>query len=137
MSLIRINSHPSRRQLIVFALAWLLVFGALGLAQWLKARPTLAVVWWFIAPVGPVLGALSWEGLRRLYVGLSYATYPLGFVVSSVVLGLIYYAVLTPIGLILRLCGHDALERRFDSRATSYWHQRPSPPSPESYFRQH
>ena len=137
MSLIRINHRPSARQLLVFAAAWLIITGLLGWSQWAKARPTAAFVCWGLALGVPAIGAAWREGLRLLYVGLSYATYPIGFVVSSVVLALIYYAVLTPIGLILRVCGHDPMQRRAGARAGSYWHQRPGPRSPASYFRQH
>lgn len=137
MSLLRLNRHPRPRQLLVFALAWLVFVGALGAVQWFKARPDAALAAWAFAVAVPVIGAVWREGLRLLYVGLSYATYPIGYVVSSVVLALIFYAVLTPIGLILRLCGHDPLGRRFDPTTPTYWHKRPAPPSPASYFRQH
>ena len=137
MSLIRINHRPSPRQLLVFALAWLVLAGVLGAIQWSKGRPAVAFVCWSLALIVPVVGTAWREGLRRLYIGLSYATYPIGFVVSSLVLAALYYVVLTPIGLILRLCGHDALGRRFDPQATSYWQKRPGPRSPASYFRQH
>ena len=137
MSLIRINTRPSARQLLVFALAWLVFVGLLGLAQWSKARPTGAIICWILALGVPLVGMVWREGLRLLYVGLTYATFPVGFVVSSVVLALIYYAVLTPIGLILRVCGHDPMQRRAGARAGSYWHKRPGPRSPASYFRQH
>ncbi|MFI5336179.1 MAG: hypothetical protein ACHQ5A_05325 [Opitutales bacterium] len=137
MSLIRINRRPSSRQLLVFALAWLLFVGALGFAQWWKARSGLAYVCWGLALGVPAVGAFWREGLRRLYVGLSYATYPIGYVVSSAVLTLLYYGVLTPLGLILWLCRYDPLQRRFDPEAASYWHKRPGPRRPESYFRQH
>lgn len=137
MSLIRINRRPAPRQLLVFALAWLVFAGVLGATLWHQGRPNAAIVCWSLALVVPAAGVAWREGLRLLYVGLSYATYPIGFLVSSLVLVLIYYAVLTPIGLILRLCGHDALGRRFDPNIPSYWHQRPGPRSPASYFRQH
>jgi Saxitoxin biosynthesis operon protein SxtJ len=137
MSLIRINTRPSRRQLLVFALACLVFAGLLGLTQWLRGRPTTAIVCWVLGLGVPAAGACWPAGLRLLYVGLCYATYPIGFAVSSLVLAALYYVVLTPIGLILRLCGHDPLHRRFDLQSASYWHKRPGPRSPDSYFRQH
>jgi hypothetical protein len=137
MSLIRINTRPSPRQLLVFALAWLVFAGLLGLTQWIGGRPTAAFVCWVLGLGVPAAGAGWPGGLRLLYVGLSYATYPIGFVVSSLVLAALYYVVLTPIGLILRLCRHDPLQRRFDPRSASYWHSCPGPRSPDSYFRQH
>ena len=137
MSLLRINTRPSPRQLLVFALAWLVFVSLLGWAQWSKARAGAAFTCWALALGVPAVGAVWREGLRLLYVGLTYATYPIGLVVSSLVLAIIYYAVLTPIGLILRVCGHDPLQRRSGARAGSYWHRRRGPRSPASYFRQH
>lgn len=137
MSLIRINRHPPPRQLIVFAVAWMVFVGLIGLAQWRHGRPNGAMVCWSLAIVVPLIGVVWREGLRLLYVGLSCATYPIGFAVSSLVLVVLYYAVLTPIGLILRLCRYDPLHRRFDRDASSYWHPRSVRRDPASYFRQH
>ena len=134
MALLRINHRPAPRQLLVFALAWLAFAGATGWMQWTGGRPRLAQVCWTLAVVVPVVGAFWQEGLRRFYVGLCYATFPVGFVVSTLVLTLIYYAVLTPIGLLLRVCGHDALQRR---PAATYWHRRPAPRKAADYFRPH
>ncbi len=56
-------------------------------------------------------------------------------VVSPVVLGLIYFAVFTPVGLAMRLAGRDAMARRFEPAKPSYWIPR-SPPGPrEDSFR--
>lgn len=137
MSLIRINRHPAPRQLLVFALAWLVVLAALGYGQWRHARPLAAEICWGLAVGVPLVGAMWREGLRLLYVGLSYATFPIGYVVSSVVLTVLYYAALTPLGLILRVCGHDPLQRRAAPASASYWHRRPGSRRAESYFRQH
>lgn len=137
MSLIRLNPRPAPKQLLVFALGWLGFLGLLGLSFGKRGHPTVATVCWILALGVPAAGAIWREGLRLLYVGLSYATYPIGLVVSTVVLAGLYYAILTPIGLLLRLCGHDALQRGFDPKAASYWHKRPGPRTPDSYLRQH
>ena len=137
MSLIRINHRPSPRQLLVFALAWLVFAGLLGLSQWVHGRPAAAIACWVASGLVPMAGAVWPEGLRLLYLGLSYATYPIGLAVSSLVMVVLYYAVLTPIGLILRLCRYDPLNRRFDRQAGSYWHLRTSRREPASYFRQY
>lgn len=47
----------------------------------------------------------------------------LGYVNSRILLGILFYAVITPIGLMARLFGHDPLDRR-GGRAASYWHPR-------------
>ncbi len=136
MSLIRINTQPSRQQLLGFSLAWLVFFGSWGVVAWSKAEPTLARGLWALAGGIPLAGLFFPRGLRLVYIALSYATYPIGFVVSHVVLAIIYYLVFTPIGLIMRLLRYDPLTRRFDAKATSYWQERTNPKSIASYFRQ-
>jgi hypothetical protein len=63
-------------------------------------------------------------------MGLAYL---LNKVVSPVVLGAIYYAAVTPLGVGRRLLGKDPMQRRFAPHAASYWIPRQPPgPSPES-----
>lgn len=47
----------------------------------------------------------------------------LGYINSRILLGLLYYGVVTPIGIVARLSGHDPLHRRA-VKGTSYWHRR-------------
>jgi hypothetical protein len=136
MALIRINRHPSGRQLAVFGLTWLAFFALWGGSAWHRGRPAAAELIWAIAAAVPLFGWMRPSVLRRVYVGASYATFPIGFVVSHVVLALIYYLVLSPLGLILRLFGHNPLGRGFNPSASSYWQQREDAKPPESYFRQ-
>jgi Saxitoxin biosynthesis operon protein SxtJ len=56
-------------------------------------------------------------------------------VVSPVVMGLIFFAVFTPVALAMRAMGRDALARRFDPAARSYWIEREPPGPPEDSFR--
>ena len=42
----------------------------------------------------------------------------------KVLLFLLYYIVLTPIGLLLRVCGKDYLSREFDANTPSFWIKR-------------
>ena len=74
--------------------------------------------------------------MRAVYVGLSCAAFPVGFVVSHVVMVLVYYGVVTPIGLVMRLLGHDPMHRGFDRDAATYWVERPAVHDPKRYFRQ-
>ena len=39
---------------------------------------------------------------------------------GRIVLGLVYWLVLQPIALVMRLCGHDPLRRRWDAQASTY-----------------
>jgi len=50
-------------------------------------------------------------------------------VVSPVVMGLIFFAVFTPVGIVMRLFGRDAMNRAWDPAARTYWTDR-TPPGP-------
>lgn len=137
MSLIRINRQPTRSQLRVFALAWALAFGCFAFSAWGEELPILASTLAAFAFGVPAVG-LSWPAMLRFaYLGLTYLTFPLGWLFSHVILALIYYLVLTPTGWLLRLFRYDPLARRWDRDATSYWKARDESPTTESYFRQH
>ena len=61
----------------------------------------------------------------------------MGRIVNPVVLGLIFYVVVTPFGLVMRLFGRDPLRLNRDPQATSYWIERHPPgPPPESMQNQ-
>lgn len=58
-------------------------------------------------------------------------------IVHPVVMGVIYFAVVTPTGLVLRALGKDPLRLRRDPNAGSYWiHRDPPGPEPESMKNQ-
>ena len=138
MSVVQINTNPTRRQLNQFGFIWLgflALFGAIALFKF--DSPPVARWLWIAAVVVPVVGWLVPAFMRLVFLGMSYLAWPIGFVVSHVVLALVYYLVLTPIGLLTRLFGYDSMKKSFDREAESYWFERSSEaPHPKHYFRQ-
>lgn len=58
-------------------------------------------------------------------------------IVNPLVLGLVFFSTVTPIGLLLRMVGADPLRLKRDPDAKSYWIDRKAPgPSPESMKHQ-
>jgi hypothetical protein len=57
-------------------------------------------------------------------------------VVSPVILGVMFFAVFTPIGWCMRLAGKRPLSLRFEPAARSYWVQRRPPSPPPGSFDQ-
>ena len=53
-----------------------------------------------------------------------YAALPIGWTVSHLMMDVVYFAVVTPIGLLSRLVRGDTLHRR-PHRACGYWIERP------------
>ncbi len=138
MPVIEIKRNPTRRELNQFGFIWLgflTFFGAI--ARFKLGEPTVALVLWVAAVVVPVVGWLVPSVMRAVFLGMSYAAWPIGLVVSHVILALVYYLVFTPIGLAMRIFGYDPMKRGFDDGATSYWVTRdPAAAAPKRYFRQ-
>lgn len=137
MSLVRINRHPSPRDLRVFAALWLVFVGALAAIAWRRGLSVGALVAGLAAAGVFVPGMLAPRSVRLVYLGAVCATFPIGFVMSYLILGTVYFLVLTPVGLVMRMLGNDPLTRRFDAGQKSYWKARGGPKSAHSYFRQH
>lgn len=54
-------------------------------------------------------------------------------IVSPIVLGFLFYIVVTPLGLLMRLLGKDPLRLRWDRQSSTYWIERTPPgPKPET-----
>lgn len=137
MTLVEINHDPTRRQLNIFGVAWLLFFTAVGFALWHRAASVpLAAVAWTAAAAVPAVGWASPRFMRLAYLGMSYLGLPAGWMVTLLLLAIVYYAVLTPIGLVMRLLGHDPLARGFPDKAASFWTPRQPAQDASRYFRQ-
>jgi Saxitoxin biosynthesis operon protein SxtJ len=68
--------------------------------------------------------------LNRLWLKLGLLLHK---IVNPIVLGIMFYGVVTPTGLIMRLLGKDLLRLKRDPAAASYWIERTPPgPRPES-----
>lgn len=58
-------------------------------------------------------------------------------IVSPIALGILFYLVFTPIGLLMRLSGKDPMRLKADPNAKSYWIDREPPgPPPQSMTNQ-
>jgi hypothetical protein len=90
----------------------------------------VAAVFALIALLRPKLLA----PLNRLWTQLGVL---LGKVVSPIALGILFYGILTPLGVIIRLSGKDPLHLKLDPHADSYWIARKPPgPAPDSMINQ-
>ena len=45
----------------------------------------------------------------------------LGIIVSPIVMGVVYFGIITPIGLIMKLFGKDVLNLKLDKNKKTYW----------------
>ena len=136
--MIDLNLNPSKQELRTFSLCALAFLAFVG---WIvfRRRPARAV------------GVVDRRG-RRSSGGLGFAVpasyaaalrrlmvinYPIGWVVTHVVMAIIFYLVVTRLGVIMRLTGRDPMERAFDRTAKTYWKPRRTDPDSARYFRQY
>ena len=141
----RLDLNPDRAVLRTFGFLALAIFtllggyihwtGGLPVADFPESASTVAIVLWIIAAVSGLFSLLIPALNRPLYAVLVVVGYPIGIVVSFLLLGFMFYAVITPIGLVFKVIGHDPLHRRFDARATSYWVRHKPAPNSARYFK--
>ncbi len=128
--------RPDRKLLNEFAEGWMFAFGMVGaFSALMKGNTRAAIVLWIVAVAGRAVGLLRPQWLRPLFVGLTLATWPIGWVVSNLILIVVYFGLFTPIAAIFKLSGRDAMKRRFDPSAETYWETYPADASKERYLR--
>jgi len=137
MALVDINWNPSRKELRVFSLL-LIGFGAIVAAilyQRLESQTPSVVALLVASAIGSVgLAVPAW--VRPVYVAWMGLAFPIGWTVSHVMMLAVFYLVLTPIGLTMRLCGRDPMQRQLDREAKTCWLPRSPRKVLKSYFQQ-
>ena len=138
MSMMPINWKPSARELRWFAGLLIVFFAVIAGLWWQRSGQTtgpLAIV--SVTTVIGLVGLIAPTAIRGVYVAWMIAVWPIGWMVSHVLLAVIFYGVMTPIGLILRAIGRDPMRKKLDRAAKTYWITRPAEESdPQQYFRQ-
>lgn len=113
-----------------------LSFAGIGpLARWLAPQPGLAGLAWAAALAIACTGLLRPLWLAPLQRALQRIGAPLGAALAVAALALFFFALLTPIALVLRASGRDPLLLRRTSARASYWRE-VRRRDKQSYFRQ-
>ena len=145
-SMVELNFRPDARTLRQFGWIALAGFGLLGLCAWngwLLFRhlpdPAREPVSLALSGLGALSAAFSLVFPRAnapLFVGLSLVAFPIGFVLSYVIMATLFYVVIAPVGFTLRAIGKDPLDRRFLSNTKTYWKDARPARAKADYFRQ-
>lgn len=114
--------------------AALLVLGGVALWRGKGAAPYMLGAGLLFVGLGLAVPAVL-KPLQKAWMALGLV---LGFFVSRIVLAILFYGVMTPIGFLMRICGKDVLELRIDRDRASYWQIRTaSAGSKENYLNQY
>ena len=74
--------------------------------------------------------------IKWIYIGAMVLSFPIGWVMSNVLLALIFYGLVTPIALVMRWRGRDVLGLKFPTDAPTYWVPHVPVTDPARYYRQ-
>lgn len=130
------NIKSGTKELKNFGLTMAIVLGLIGLFLWWQARPSAI---YFLATAvlffGPALCCpkILWP-FQKIWMSLAVI---LGWLMSRVILIVLFYLVTTPIGLILKISGKDLLDLKIEKNKNSYWVSRKAASkAKESYRKQ-
>ena len=112
----------SSKEIRKFGLVIAIALGVIGSFVYVKFGNFDVVGWlWGIGLLFLILGFILPSVLRPVYRIWMLLAYFIGGIVSRVILTVLFYVVLTPTGLVLRLFGKDVLDQRFEKDRESYW----------------
>jgi hypothetical protein len=144
--MIEIDWRPDARTLRQFGWIAVVGFSFLAVIAWLEvfvfafglgeARPWVAGGFAAVAVVSGLFSLFAPTANLPIYLTLTVLSYPIGFVLSYVIMGVLFFGMITPAGLIFKLLGRDPMHRRFDREASSYWVDPRPRRGKESYFKQ-
>ena len=129
--------RKQRRELRNFGLTLGVAFGVLGALLLWRGRGYY-IVFLIVAAGFLASGALMPKALgpvRRVWMAAAEA---MGWLMTRVILTILFFVAITPIGVLGRLFGQRFLDRASDDSASTFWVDRTSPGRPaEDYEKQY
>ncbi len=120
-----IATKPTIAELKKFGFTFCVIF--LALTGWVYFRHhSLNIYLLILSALFLLTSLISPRLLKPLQVGWMAFAYGLSWINTRLILGVVFFAVFTPIGLLLRLMGKDILNERLERSASSYWIKRES-----------
>ena len=125
----RQDAHRKQSSDRFFGLTFFVVFLIIALWPLLGQKPVqplalgLALAFLAVSLAAPAVLA----PLNRLWLKFGELLHR---ITSPIILGIMFFGVITPVGWLMRLAGKDLLRMKFDREAPSYWVRR-DPPGPE------
>jgi len=102
------------------------------LLPWFRSQPF--PVWpWIIAGILSTWAAIAPGTLAPIYHAWMKIGLLLGQINAYIVLGLVFYLLICPLGLLMRLFGRDTMARKYQNHLETY--RIPSHPTPATHLR--
>ena len=145
--LVDVNFDPDTKTLRQFGVIAFVGFGILAAVAYYEklifsfgfgeARIPLTMAFAGLGTLAALFSLVFPRANRVLYVGLTLLAFPIGFVLSYVIMGTLFFLIIGPIAVIWRLVGRDSMHRAYDPKASTYWSDARHARDKESYFHQY
>ena len=131
----KIDWHPEKKKIKYFAVTLIAVFFIFAVIMLFLKKSETAII---ITVVGILVGIMSYYLTRvgkYVYLLWMVVSWILSKIISPIVVAVIFYLIITPFGLIMRLIGRDTLQLK-KKNLDSYFHEYQDPYDKESFHRQ-
>lgn len=136
LDLMHIDWQPSNKKLRDFSRIALLGFGLLAWVFYTKLNFTVgSIIFAILAVITPILGLINPRFVRPIFVVLSMVAFPIGLVISTVLLASIYFLLFMPLALAFRMCGRDSLCLK-KTEGSNWLSYADYPKEPRRYYQQ-
>jgi uncharacterized membrane protein HdeD (DUF308 family) len=116
----RTISQPTMKDLRQFGLLVGGVFAVIGLWPLVFRGESLRLWAMILGSLLIVLGAVAPQSLKQVHRGWMKVGHVLGTINTRIILGIIYYLLITPMGLVMRLMGKDPMHRVLTQGTDTY-----------------
>ncbi len=138
-----VNWSPGPQERRKFALSLIIGFPCIAVVLlvlgWLRGRgwnlSLAAIVGGGGLLVGLLLLALP-QIARPFYVAWYFIACCIGTVVGNLALAIVFFVLMTGLGLLMRALGRRSVRKTFDKRAATYWQDAEQVDDPNRYYRQ-
>ena len=137
MTEIRPEIRKDNKSVRSFSIALAVLLSGFGALSFYKGHPETATVLWSIAGGVLLLGLPVPKLIMPVYIGWMHIAHAIGWFNTRLLLTILFYLILTPIALVMKVLMKDQLDRKFDGQAETYWkpHRKRENPT-ASYERQ-
>jgi len=116
----RMSQPPTTKDLRQFGLLVGGVFAVIGLWPLVFRSEPLRLWAMLLGSLLIVLGAVVPQSLKQVHSGWMKIGHVLGAINTRIILGIIYYLLIPPMGLVMRLMGKDPMHRTLAKETTTY-----------------
>ena len=113
-----------KKQIRTFGLGLAVILTVFALWNYYKGHMTTSVILLTLGTTSASSAILFQPVIKPVYIVFMKISHVLGWINTRILLGLIFYVVITPIGFVIKIFGKDLLDRKIEPDKQSYWIKR-------------